>query len=124
MMESLHNYLTRSLGPGAATLTAWLEAQGLPRHLYERYDFYTLDLWGKACIVMAEREEGMPTANELQKWLGLVEKHAGVPVVYVPQDITARQRQRLIALFIPFIVPGKQLSCRHWVSICMSVISA
>ncbi len=106
--KALQTYLATTLGIAAPALLAWPGVKTLPRYLAEEFAFHELELWGQACLLMVAKQ-GAPTPVDLQKQLRLVERQAKLPVIYGQAGMTARQRQRLLELFVPFVVPGRQL---------------
>jgi DNA-binding transcriptional ArsR family regulator len=106
--KALQTYLATTLGIAVPALSAWPGVKTLPRYLADGFAFHELDLWGKVCLLMVAKQEA-PTPVELQRQLRLVERLAGLPVLYGQAEMTARQRQRLLELFVPFVVPGRQL---------------
>jgi len=108
LRREVQNYLTKALGIEPPAIQAWPGGKRLPRYLAESYAFDTLALWGSPLICMTAKTDALGTAD-LQKHVRLVEQVAGVPVLLVLAEMTARQRERLIELFLPFVVPGKQL---------------
>lgn len=106
--RSLQTYLATTLGIAAPTLSAWPGVRTLPRYLAEGFAFHELELWGQACLLMVAKQEA-PMPVDLQKQLRLVERQARLPVIYGQAGMSARQRQRLVELFVPFVVPGRQL---------------
>ena len=105
---TVQTYLTEALGIERPAMQAWPGVKRLPRYLAEAYAFDTLVLWGKSLLCMMARTE-VPGMTELHKHLRLVEQQSRLPVVLVLAELTARQRARLVELFLPFVVPGKQL---------------
>ena len=106
--KTLQTYLATTLGIAAPALSAWPGVKALPRYLAEGFAFHELNLWGQACLLMVAKQEA-PSPVDLQKQLRLVEREAGLPVIYGQAGMTARQRQRFLELFVPFVVPGRQL---------------
>ena len=105
---ALQTYLADALGVERPAMQSWPDLKRLPRYLAEAYAFDTLVLWGKPLLCMMARTEA-PGMTELHKHQRLVEQLSGFPVVLVLPEMTARQRARLVELFLPFVVPGKQL---------------
>lgn len=108
LRNAVQTYLDEALGIERPAMQAWPGVKRLPRYLAEAYAFDTLELWGKPLLCMIARAEA-PGMTELHKHLRLVEQLSGLPVVLVLAELTARQRARLVELFLPFVVPGKQL---------------
>ena len=108
LRSAVQTYLTEALGIERPAMQPWQGVKRLPRYLAEAYAFDTLELWGKPLLCMMAKAEA-PSTTELQKHLRLVEQLAGLPVLLVLAELTARQRARLVELFLPFVVPGKQL---------------
>lgn len=107
-LKALQTYLATTLGIAPPALSAWPGVKALPRYLADGFAFHELDLWGQTCLLMVAKQEA-PTPGELQKKLRFVERQAKLPVIYGQAGMTARQRQRLLELFVPFVVPGRQL---------------
>ena len=105
---AVQTYLAEALGIERPAMRTWPEVKRLPRYLAEAYAFGTLELWGKPLLCMMAKAEA-PGMTELHKHLRLVEQLSGLPVVLVLAELAARQRARLVELFLPFVVPGKQL---------------
>ncbi len=107
-LKALQTYLATTLGIAAPALSVWPGVKTLPRYLAEEFAFQKLDILGQTCLLMVAKQEA-PTPVDLQKQLRLVERQAKLPVIYGQAEMTARQRQRLLELFVPFVVPGRQL---------------
>jgi hypothetical protein len=107
-IKALQTYLATTLGIAIPALSAWPGMKSLPRYLADGFAFYELKLWEQACLVMVAKQ-APPLPVDLQKQLRLVEHQAGLPVIYGQTEMTARQRQRLLDLFLPFVVPSRQL---------------
>lgn len=108
LRSEAQNYLIKALGIERPAMQSWSGVKRLPRYLAESYSFDTLMLWGTPLVCMIAKTDALGTAD-LQKHVRLVEQVAGLPVLLVLAEMTARQRERLVALFLPFVVPGKQL---------------
>lgn len=108
LRSETQNYLTKALGIERPVMQAWLGVKRLPRYLAESYTFETLALWGHSLVCMIAKTN-TPGTNDLLKQVRLVEQLSNMPVLLVLTEMTARQRERLIDLFLPFVVPGKQL---------------
>lgn len=106
--KELQTYLGAALGIAPPALPAWPGVASLPRYLGDGFAFHELNLWERPCLLMVAKHD-VPTAAELQKQLRIVERVAKTPVIYGQGGMTARQRQRLVELFVPFVVPGRQL---------------
>jgi hypothetical protein len=107
-LKALRTYLSATLGIEPPAMRAWPGVKALPRYLADGFAFHEIDLWARPCLLMVANQE-VPTPADLQKQLRLVERLANMPVIYGQGEMTARQRQRLLTLFIPFVVPGRQL---------------
>jgi hypothetical protein len=108
LRSAVQTYLAEALSIDLPAMQAWPGAKRFPRYLADAYSFDTLVLWGKPLLCMVVKASVSGT-TELQKHVRLVEQVAGLPVLLVLAELTARQRARLIELFLPFVVPGKQL---------------
>lgn len=108
LRSAVQTYLAEALSIDLPAMQTWPGVKRLPRYLADAYGFDTLVLWGKPLLCMVIKASVSGT-TELQKHVRLVEQVAGLPVLLVVAELTARQRARLVELFLPFVVPSKQL---------------
>jgi hypothetical protein len=88
-----------------------IHPSGLPFYILDRYRLWRGDLFGRACVFMA------PDPEEARKGLGEIARHRATVcnqlhadlVVLLFEALPPRQRRKLIADRIAFMVPGAQL---------------
>jgi hypothetical protein len=88
-----------------------IQPPSLPFYIVDRYRLWRGDLFGRACLFMA------PDPNEIHKGLGEVARHRATVcnqlhadlVVLLFEALPPRQRRKLVADRIAFMVPGAQL---------------
>lgn len=105
---SLVNYVRDVLGI-QVTIRPWKDQSRLPFFLSAIYSFHEMVVLEHRCLLMLTKkgEEITPATvckhqEQLQKiWTG--------PCVYVPHEISAYNRKRLMEHQVSFIVPGSQL---------------
>lgn len=104
----LESYLFDILGL-QITLHRWKEQEKLPFFLTASYNFDEMLLLGHHCLLMVEKKDAKVTPGDVRKHQELVQKQWAGLCIYVPNEISAYNRKRLISHQIPFIVPGNQL---------------
>lgn len=104
----LEHYLSEILGIEIA-IHLWKEQNKLPFFLTATYDFNEMFLLGHPCLVMGVKNDAEVTPAEVRKHQELVQKQWKGLCIYVPTDISAYNRKRLMEHQTPFIVPGNQL---------------
>jgi hypothetical protein len=108
VLKELQRYVKQALGVDAE-LTGWDKEEGLPFFLREAYSFFLLRLMGREFLLMMDRQKSeMPPAS-IRKHMEQLRKWWPDEVIYVREQITAYNRNRLVQNQMPFIVPGKQL---------------
>jgi hypothetical protein len=80
----------------------------LPLFILNRYTFHHLNLQDTEAI-LAEKlsEEVSPT--QIDKDLQLLKKHFDLPIAFLFNNLSTYQRNKLLELRVPFVVPDKQL---------------
>ena len=104
----LESYLSDILGI-QITIHRWKEQNKLPFFLTITYDFDEMLLLGHPCLLMIAKKDAAVTPAKISKHQGLVQKQWSGLCIYIPNEISAYNRKRLMAHQIPFIVPGNQL---------------
>ncbi|HTN41236.1 MAG TPA: hypothetical protein VLZ84_08810 [Asticcacaulis sp.] len=89
-------------------LSAMENVRQLPIYLTADYRFFDV-LLGNRKLVFMVRKDDAGTPAEIGKHLSQAQSKLFVPVVFVAESLTAKNRSRLIKGAIPFVVPGNQL---------------
>lgn len=112
-MEALHgkaeDYLLAAFGASLALEP--INTANLPYYILDRYVLWRGDLLGRVCIFMATRHPAIDWGvSELIRHRDVVRKQwPGDPVVVVLDRLLPRQRKKLVAGGVAFMVPGLQL---------------
>ena len=80
----------------------------VPTFLDRSYHFYEAWIAGTRCVLVATMEN-TATPTEIAKHISLVRSAMGAIAVFATPSLNARNRSRLIAQGVPFVVPGNQL---------------
>lgn len=104
----LRTYLADTLHL-AVVPEAWGGGASLPLFIGKRYSFYRITLARRPCLIMAANAEADVRPAEISKHVALVAATYEGVVIYAAGAMSATIRSRLIALGVPFIVPGNQL---------------
>lgn len=107
--QAIQRYLQDVFG-SSVHIRGWDDAQRLPFHLRDTYEFAEVALFGTTCVlVMADRP--LDGEADIRRHLDIVAQHASRDVlpVYVTAALASYERRHLIVRGIPFIVPGNQL---------------
>ncbi|NOQ80515.1 MAG: HTH domain-containing protein [Gammaproteobacteria bacterium] len=107
-IESLKTYVNEVLGK-ITRVHKWIDASSLPFFLQESYEFYSVDILDRTCLLMISRSPVGDSPAVVKKHLNGVVKHYIGDVIYVVEAISSFNRKRLIEQNISFIVPGNQL---------------
>jgi DNA-binding transcriptional ArsR family regulator len=108
VFEKLENYLRESLGQTVRT-KPWKKTGGLPFYLGKMFQYATIDLFGKTCLLLvADEEEEIGPAKTAKHCMN-VQTTTGLPCILVRETMTNYQRTTLVSLRMPFIVPGKHI---------------
>ncbi|MBU3611001.1 hypothetical protein ICN32_10595 [Polynucleobacter wuianus] len=113
-MTNAHNlfiqagiYLQQTLGEDLLQEGAWEKGAQLPRYLAQTYDMGKARLAGIEVLLMANKD-GVQALPALLKQRALIQKEAGVPVIWVGDTLQAYARKEMVARRMPFIIPFKQ----------------
>lgn len=104
----LERYLADILGI-EITIHKWEEQKKIPFFLTATYDFDEILLLGHPCLLMTAKKDIQITPTEVHKHQKLVQKQWTGLCIYIPNEISAYNRKRLMEHQTPFIVPGNQL---------------
>lgn len=107
-LKGLNRYVKQVLGVDADT-SGWDQEAGLPFFLREAYRFSLLRLMGREFLLMVDRQKSETPPATIRKHMEQIRKMRPGEMIYVREQITAYNRNRLIRNQIPFIVPGNQL---------------
>ena len=106
-VHPLWDYLEKLTGEQIEPLK--VEAAGLPLYLRERYLHWKGAVFGREFVFAIDQGgEEAPTATEFANHSNLLSKTLGAAVVLVLPGILPALRQRLVAMGVPFVVPGSQ----------------
>ena len=100
-------YLQQALGEDLLQEGAWEKGVQLPRYLAQTYDMSKARLAGIEVLLMANKD-GAQALPALLKQRALIQKEAGVPVIWVGDALQAYARKEMVARRMPFIIPFKQ----------------
>jgi DNA-binding MarR family transcriptional regulator len=100
-------YLQQALGEDLLQEGAWEKGAQLPRYLAQTYDMGKARLAGIEVLLMANKD-GVQALPALLKQRALIQKEAGVPVIWVGDALQAYARKEMVARRMPFIIPFKQ----------------
>jgi hypothetical protein len=100
-------YLQQALGEDLLQEGAWEKGVQLPRYLAQTYDMSKARLAGIEVLLMANKD-GVQALPALLKQRALIQKEAGVPVIWVGDALQAYARKEMVARRMPFIIPFKQ----------------
>ncbi len=101
------DYLQQTLGESLLLGGAWAGTVNLPRYIAQTYDIAQAKLAGSNVLLIANKE-GAQALPALLKQRALIQKEAGVPVIWVGATLQAYVRKEMVAQRAPFIIPFKQ----------------
>ena len=109
VLKALEKYINQTLGL-EVDAAAWEDGGGnLPFFLRNAYDFFLLRLLGRDYLLIVDRQrEEVPPAT-IRKHMEQLRKVWPEELIYVREQMTGYNRNRLIRNQMPFIVPGNQL---------------
>jgi hypothetical protein len=108
VLRGFKRYVKQVLGVDAEP-TSWDKDAALPFFLREAYGFFLLRLMGREVLLMVDRQKSETPPASIRKHMEQVQKWWPDEVVYVREQVTAYNRNRLVQNQIPFVVPGNQL---------------
>ncbi|TXI12634.1 MAG: hypothetical protein E6Q68_03475 [Polynucleobacter sp.] len=100
-------YLQQTLGEDLLQEGAWEKGVQLPRYISQTYDIAKARLAGIEILLMANKD-GAQALPALLKQRALIQKEAGVPVIWVGNTLQAYARKEMVVRRMPFIIPFKQ----------------
>jgi len=107
MKDSIEAYLKENIDI-KASIKPWRGKNDLPLSLVEKYDFYQVDLFNEACILVEIQGEA-PRINDMIKHMRAIQKHTNGTLVFLFKSISHFKRKSLIENKIPFIVENGQM---------------
>ena len=105
------NYLEEIYGQASGLVSLKEDClHGLPYFLVNAYQFFDCELFGRQ-LVFAQPidEETGATPSEFAQQVIRLQQHFGITVVLLLRRIESYQRNRLVQMGVPFIVPKRQL---------------
>jgi len=110
IMKNLQKYLNDTLGIQVELQKFQQEdIKGLPLYLRETYLCMQTMLFGKAVILMQQKNSEHFTVEQYRRHAEIFEKAMSRPVILVLNHIESYNRNRMIAKQIAFIIPGQQM---------------
>jgi len=108
MLDRLSRYLNETLGL-VVGFHEWPTGNRLPAYLRDSYQFTCATILGHEYVFAIDRQASSPSPSVIARHIEAMRSSGAVDIVYVQPAMNALVRKRLIALKIPFIVPGNQL---------------
>lgn len=108
MIDRLVKYVSETLN---VTLKAreWREEERLPLFLRDGYAYFQAEIHGMEMLLMIDADDRELQPSVIGKHMEQIRGIWGGEVVYVREQVSAYQRNRLIKAGIQFIVPANQL---------------
>jgi hypothetical protein len=107
MVKALQSYLAIALNIHLP-LEEWPGADTLPVHFSVSFSFKKTILLKQPIILVFDRGRDW-SASVLKKQFNIITAAADAPVLFVPQTLTAYDRNQLIQQKIAFTLPGRQI---------------
>ncbi len=107
-LQRLEDYIHETLSVRVRAVP-WSGAGKLPLFLTDRYEFFSMTVLDRPCILALDRKTEALTPASIRKQLDIVGETAMLDVVYVSATLSGWNRTRLIEQKQSFIVPGNQL---------------
>lgn len=85
----------------------WGGSKDAPFFLQDLYNFYTLSILGKTCLLTVPKIIDAATPAAIRKHLLHLQELSGFPCIYLTTSISAHNRQRLIEHGVQCVVPEK-----------------
>lgn len=106
MIETIKSYLSEGFG-SLAKCESVSTPLTLPLVIGKGYLFYACEMLGQAFVLSVAKEGTAHTPKRIQRELLEVSETFGMPAVYAAQRLHPHDRERLLALRQPFVVPNK-----------------
>lgn len=107
LINRVGNYLQQTLGEGLLSEGAWEGVVNLPRYILQTYEIRKAKLSNNQVLLITNKE-GTQALLALIKQRALIERVAGIPVIWIGESIQGYVRKEMIAQRAPFIIPFKQ----------------
>jgi hypothetical protein len=108
VLRELERYIHQTLGLDVQ-VKSWSDEKKVPCFLTDAYGFFLLELMGKAYLLMVDRQEDETPPATVGKHIKKLLNVWPNEVIYVREQVTGLNRNRLIQHQIPFVVPANQL---------------
>ncbi len=108
LFDQAGHYLQETLGEGLLPEGVWAGSVNLPRYIVQTYDIAKAKLGGNDVLLMANKEGAQALPALLKQW-ALIQREAGVPVIWIGATLQAYVRKEMVAQRAPFIIPFKQV---------------
>ena len=107
LINRVGNYLLQTLGEDLLSEGAWEGTVNLPRYILQTYEIRKAKLSNNQVLLITNKE-GTQALSALIKQRALIERVAGIPVIWIGESIQGYVRKEMIAQRAPFIIPFKQ----------------
>jgi len=107
LITQVGTYLQQTLGEDLLLEGAWEGVVNLPRYILQTYEIRKAKLSNNHVLLITNKE-GTQALSALIKQRALIERVAGIPVIWIGESIQGYVRKELIAQRAPFIIPFKQ----------------
>lgn len=108
VVRELERYIGEVLGI-EADARVWEKAGSLPFFLRDAYDFFLFHLHGQEFLLMIDVREEEASPATVRKHAEQLKQSWDGDAIYVREQVTSYNRNRLIQNKVPFIVPKNQL---------------
>lgn len=108
VLKELERYIDQTLGISVDT-DKWDKEKALPFFLRDAYDFFLLHLMGCDYLLMVDLQKEETPPATIRKHMEQLRKAWPDEVIYVREQVTGYNRNRLVRNQVPFVVPGNQL---------------
>jgi DNA-binding transcriptional regulator YhcF (GntR family) len=108
IIDNLKRYLKTTLKIELET-TPWNGAERLPFIFRNNYTFYTTNILNHPYLLTVAKKNKKQAPAIINKQISLISEKWGSDVIYVDESVSSYNRQRLIDLNVPFIIPGNQM---------------
>jgi len=107
LINQVGSYLQQTLGQDLLLEGAWEGSVNLPRYILQTYEIRKAKLSNNQVLLITNKE-GTQALSALIKQRALIERVAGIPVIWIGESIQGYVRKEMIAQRAPFIIPFKQ----------------
>ena len=107
MIQQTTDYLKTALDIETEA-TAYMDSR-FPAFLGWSYDFYRFTIRDHSCLLAMSKDDAQLTPSVIAKNIGFLRTLTGDTVIFGCNAMPAYERQRLMRMGVPFIVPRRQL---------------